>query len=246
LTQSWPVSLKNKIENMNTKELINEQDIIDGEVKTIAEQMGLKACYDGIISPEHYAKAEIKTSWVFREPYDSYGDCDYDYKKAIIERLNKIDTKRNRYFDPMRYLEYSLKNKLVLWDEIPDADKDVAVSKLLLQTAFTNINKIVGGASVNWNTFWNYTDKFSDLVKKQLAIADPKIIIASGTIEFFEKYGYLRNASSHKKSYRFYYVCEGKIILDCYHLGQRRMSQENLCNDIIMALQNAKENGFLN
>ena len=231
---------------MSIKELINEQNKIDGEVKAIAKQMGLKACYDGVISPEHYSMAPIKTSWVFREPHDEDGD--YDYKTSIVDRLKRNDIGRDKYFDPMRYLEYSLKKGLVLYDDIPYSDKDIVVSKLLLQTAFTNINKIPGGPSVNWNTFWDYTDKFNDLVKRQLAMADPKIIIASGTIEFFKRCGYLRNASVHKKSYRDYYVSEDKktIILDCYHLGQRRMSQENLCNDIIKALQNAKENGFLN
>jgi hypothetical protein len=50
---------------MNTEELIVEQEKIDKEVKTIAEQMKLGACCDGVISPEHYSKVEIKTSWVF-------------------------------------------------------------------------------------------------------------------------------------------------------------------------------------
>ncbi|HEY5043235.1 MAG TPA: hypothetical protein VIK53_14670 [Verrucomicrobiae bacterium] len=229
---------------MTAEELEIEQEKIDNEVKIIAEGLNAEAVYDGVISPEHYLLNPMKTSWVLREPHDSGGD--YCYKEGIIDRLDRNDIGRNKYFDPMRYLEYSLKNNLVLYDDIPDSDKDVTVSKLLLQTAFTNINKIVGGASVNWDIFPNYVDKFSGLVKRQLTIANPKIIIASGTIEFFRKYDYLTNASVHNKSYKEYYVNEGKIILNCYHLGQRTISQENFCNDIINALKDAKLKGFLN
>jgi hypothetical protein len=230
---------------MNTEELIIEQEKIDNEVKAIAENLGLGVCYDGVFSPEHYSLTTIKTAWVFREPYDASGDCDYDYKKDIIDRSKKIDTRRNKYRDPMRYLEFSLKNNLLLYEDIPDADKDDAVSKLILQTAFINIKKNMGEASVNRGNFWSYVDKFSGVVNRQLTIANPKIIIASGTIDFFKKFGYLTNASIHKKTYSAYYVSEGKIILDCYHLGQRRISQEKFCNDIIMALRDAKDTGFL-
>src|ERR1035438_1889492 len=115
---------------MNTEELIIEQEKIDNEVKTIAENLNLGACCDGVISPKHYSFAPIKTSWVFREPYDRGGDRDYDYKKGIVDRLNKNDIGRNRYFDPMRYLEYSLKKNFALRKDIPDSDKDIEVSKL--------------------------------------------------------------------------------------------------------------------
>jgi|ERR1017187_102042 hypothetical protein len=229
---------------MTIEEFKNEQNNIDEEVKRIAEQLNAEVVYDGVISPEHYLLAPIKTSWVLREPHDSGGG--YDYKADIIEKISRKGIGRNKYFDPMRYLEYSLKNNLVLYDDIPDSDKDVTVSKLLLHTAFTNINKIVGGASVNWDIFPNYIDKFSGLVKRQFTIADPKIIIASGTIDFFNRHGYLSNASVHAKTYRKYYASENNVILDCYHLSQHTISQEAFCNDIINALKDAKLKGFLN
>lgn len=230
---------------MNAEQLIIEQDKIDAEAKSIGEKLNLGICCDGVISPEHYSLTPIKTAWVFREPYDRGGACDYDYKKAIVQRLQITDTKRNKYFDPMRYIEYSLKTKFALYGDIPDADTNIEVSKLLLQTAFINIKKSMGKSQIDGNTFWNDVAIFSDLVKRQIAAANPKIIIASGTIDFFRGYGYLKNASQHEKNYRYYYHGEGKIILDCYHLGQRQISPEDLCDDIIMALKNAKENGFL-
>lgn len=233
---------------MTTEELIIEQERIDGEVEKIAEGLNVGAIFDGIILPELYHKRQndkINTLWVWREPHDSDGGG-YCYKKHIIEKRLKVrDTKRSVYLDPIRYLEYSLKNNLDLWGDIPDADKNVEVSKLLGQTAVINIKKSLGGVGVDWSTFWDYVDKFSDLVKRQIQIAEPKIIIATGTINFFEKYGYLANASIHKKTYRNYYVCGGQIILDCYHPKQTRINQERFCDDIIMALRDAKEKGFL-
>jgi len=230
---------------MTAEEIEIEQEKIDNEVKKIAEGLDAEAVYDGVILPKRYVSNPIKTLWVWREPHDSDGD--YCYKKAIIEkRLEVRDTRRNVYFDPMRYVEYSLKNNLVFYDDIPDADKDVEVSKLLGQTAVINIKKTLGGAGVDWSTFWNYVDKFSHLVKRQLEIAEPKIIIATGTIEFFNKYGYLANASIHEKTFGHYYVSDGKIILNCYHPKQTQITQERYCDDIIMALRDAKSKGFLN
>ena len=92
---------------------------------------------------------------------------------------------------------------------------------------------------------WKDVDKFSRLVKRQIEIANPKIIIATGTIGFFDKYYNLTKASSYKKTYRNYYVNDDQIILDCYH-PKARITQERFCDDIIMALRDAKERGFLN
>ena len=232
---------------MNAEELEIEQEKVDAEVKRIAEELNVEVVCDGVILPKHYLSTVIKTHktlWVWREPHDSDGG--YCYKKHIyLHRIEIRDTKRSVYLDPMRYLEYSLKNNLVWYADIPDADKDVEVSKLLGQTAVINIKKSLGGAGVDWSTFWNHVDKFSHIVKRQLEIAKPKIIIATGTIGFFEKYGYLTNASIHKKTYRNYYVSDGRIILDCYH-PKARIAQERFCDDIIMALRDAKERGFLN
>jgi hypothetical protein len=229
---------------MNAEELEIEQEKIDNEVKRIAKELNVEVICDGVILPKHYLLTKIKTLWVWREPHDDGGS--YCYKKDIIQRRIEIkDTKRSVYLDPMRYLEYSLKNELELYNDIPDADKNAEVSKLLGQTAVINIKKNLGGARVDWSTFWDYVDKFKSVVEKQLEIANPKIIIAAGTIGFFEKYGYLTNASHHEKSYRMYHVSDGRIILDCYH-PKAWIAPERYCDDIIMALRDAKENGFLN
>jgi hypothetical protein len=229
---------------MRADELKLEQAKIDQEVKRIAESMGLEAVYDGVISPDHYVARPIKVSWVLREPHDSGGD--YDYKSAIIDGAKRNHSKRHRYFDPMRYLEYSLDHGFPLWNDIPNSDEDINVSRLLLNTALTNINKIVGGARVDYGTFWDYVAKFSQLVQKQIEVAAPNVIVASGTIDFFKDCGFLDNAISFPKTYRNYYAVGDRIILDCYHLGQTTITQEAFCDDIILAVQDATSRGFLN
>jgi hypothetical protein len=230
---------------MTAQQLISEQTKIDAEVWQIAGQLELEVATDGVISPEHYSERKIKTSWVLREPHDDEGG--YDYKKDIVDRLNGNRIGRNKYFDPMRFLEYSLNNNFALWDDIPDSDKDVDVSNLLLNTAFTNINKIVGGARVrDWEIFWKNVRIFGSAVKRQIEVANPTIIIASGTIDFFKHFGFLENSISYPKTYRNYYVTGKQVVLDCYHLGQHTISQQNFCDDIILAVQDTKNRGLLN
>ena len=169
---------------MNAQQIIYEQSAIDEEVKRIADRLGFEAVYDGVISPEHYVLRPIKVSWILREPHDSGGD--YDYKEDIIDKLSKNKIGRSKYFDPMRYLEYSLDNNLTFYEDIPNSDEDVNISNMLLNTAFTNISKIVGGARVrDWGIFWQNVEIFSSVVKRQIEIANPTIIVASGTIGQF-------------------------------------------------------------
>lgn len=217
-----------------------QQEEIDDEIQAIALAHSEEAVYDGIISPKDYNKSRVKILWLAREPHDDGGD--YDYKSDIIDKQSRGVLRGERYFNRLRYIQYSCINDFKKWDKSVYYSNEKTYSDLVLQAAFINCNKIPGNAVVNWDKWWEYVDYYKRVVRKQIKLASPKIIIACGTLMYLEKYGYLKNAIKKEKSYRYYYNVDGCIIVDAYHIAARS-SVENYCNDIIEVLE--KERNIL-
>ena len=216
---------------MNTNEIINAQHIIDLKSEEIAKSINEKPVLDGIISPEDYINSTLKCLWLLREPTIDHAD---NIRSDINRRLDKGELKKNKYFDPMRHLIYSIDNNYIKNEDIKNTDYS---SNLLKQIAFVNCSKIRGGSKLNWPIWRKNYDLFKDIVFKQIQIANPNIIICVGTIEFLNKNGYLKDAEKKVKSYRHYYLKENSIIFDCYHLAQRKITQNSYVNDIISVLK---------
>ena len=225
---------------MDIEIIENKQKEIDEQIEVLTKSINKEPIYDGIISPKHYFSSPMKVLWLAREPHDVGGN--YDYKIDIIDKQNKGELKGKRYFNRFRFLQYSIENNFPAWDKKTFNSNDKEYSDLVLKAAFINCNKVPGGANVNWDIWRKYSDMYSNLVKKQIDLAQPDVIIATGTLNYLESYGYLANASKFSKSYRNYFIANNTIIFDCYHISTR-FSVENYCNEINDVLRgiNAKK-----
>jgi hypothetical protein len=233
---------------MNAEDFMRDQELIDAEINTIGTELDSQrgSVCDGVISPKHYLSSPTKTAWLLREPHDEGGG--WDFKTGIIARLNGTDPRpirSNRYFNPMRYLDYALNSDLVPYHRDLLANEHLAGPQRLLNTAFININKIPGGANVDPAVWLPYAEKFWPVVEKQFVLANPKVIIACGTVSYLERCGYL-NKYCYRQTERGYYRNDkNNIIVACYHLGQRTITEEALCNELMDCLRDARANGVL-
>ena len=219
---------------MEISNIVNAQNQLDKKMADIAESFGEEAIYDGIISPGDYVRTKRKILWLAREPHDDCGD--YDYKSEIMKGLNAGNIKKDKYFDLMRYLLYSIENDYISWEDIPDSDTSEHITNLLKEVAFINCNKIPGGANVKWDKFWLYSEAFREIVFDQIKLAEPTVIICVGTKNYLDKYGYLDETIKSEKSYRNYYTKGNILILDCYHIAAR-ISRQTYLDDIIKVLR---------
>jgi len=221
--------------------IINDIDAmqceLDGKMEDVADSLSDEAVYDGIICPERYVKSKYKVLWLAREPHDDGGD--YDYKSDIMNKIKAGELVGNKYFNKMRDLQYSLNNGYLDWDGLKNIDRKDYNYNNIGDIAFINCSKIPGGANLDWGKWWSNCEAFKDIVAKQIEIANPDIIICVGTRNYLEKYGYLNDAIMRAKSYRNYYLKEGRLILDCYHISAR-YSNRLYFNDIISSIKEWK------
>lgn len=205
--------MENKI-----KEITIEQNKIDKKAAVIANNINEEAIFDGIISPEDYLKSKIHIAWLLREPHDGGS---WDYKSALVDRSKEAPHK-HRFFDKIRYVQYSIKNNFILWNDIPNSDENEEVHKSFLDACFININKIGGYSTIDKDTFPKYVSLFKDLTMEQIHLAKPDLIICSGT------YSFVKDWFSEE---------EQKKLIDVYHISQRTISEQNFCDDIILKIK---------
>jgi hypothetical protein len=229
---------------MTIDELTQQQSIIDEDAKKLAGLRGRTVICDGVISPRDYLNAKYKIAWLLREPNEIDKNCAYDHKGNIVNRIQKGGLRKNRYFDPMRYLDYSLNHNYLKYRNIPKTDTSLEVTNLLLKVAFINESKIIGGSQIN-KEYIEHKILFRNILKKQIELYSPDIIIACGTIDSIKELGILGKSNPIKKNYRNCYVSNNKIILDCYHPAQRKIKQERYCDDMIDCIERMIKGKFV-
>ena len=74
---------------MTLEKLISDQEKIDKSVEQLGIENDLDVAFDGAISPKDYLNSNYKTIWIFKEPSEESGMHGSDYKKAILESLEK-------------------------------------------------------------------------------------------------------------------------------------------------------------
>lgn len=218
---------------MDFNEIISRQKEIDIKIRSVADKLKEVAIYDGIICPERYINSKRRILWLAREPHD---DCGYDYKSDIIYKQSINQLKGKRYFNRFRFIQYSIENNYINWNREIYDNNAKEYSDLILKAAFINCNKILGGASLNWERWNTFSKHYKDTVAEQIEIANPDIVIAVGTMNYLHQFGFVEGAKKYGKSYRHYYTKNGKVFLDCYHIAAR-YSLKNYCNDIVDVLK---------
>lgn len=154
--------------------------------------------YDGIINQELYDKCPVKILFIFREGY--YDENDYYGRKSYMPWLEYID-KKAHCFRCTECLKNAPKTWM-MWKKMEsitdhllrDLSVPVGESKPIEYSAFIDLKKSRETYSDyepdNNNTYTNdlsrilkYAKNDSELIKKQISIINPDIIICSGTYE---------------------------------------------------------------
>jgi uracil-DNA glycosylase len=80
------------------------------------------------------------------------------------------------------YWTFGLLNKLPAWTDVPQADGEFR-REWLRRVAVVNLNKAGGGASSDLRRLREIAARDADLLREQLALLDPSVVICGGTGE---------------------------------------------------------------
>lgn len=202
---------------------------------------------DGIINYEQYLKSNLKILWLLKEPYDTENDGKGGWSMAdllgeadVYEKFfNQKKTRSKKTWYPIIYTSFGILNNYKCYDDIEFIDKDPTMVSVLKQIAFININKLASTSTTNMNKLRKLFQRNSEILKRQIDLYNPDIIIGCKTLDIYFNLLELGNAELQKsQAGTKYYVKNNKLYIDAYHPGQIGITRykdanENYIDDLI-------------
>ena len=220
---------------MEIEKIKKVQEEIDNKYQ---DKYGENCSSDGIINIEKYCKTSPKILWILKEINDEDGyDQKYELNKMVIEVLesNSLnESNRKAWYktlDPIIYTSYQIFNGYIHYeDHSMDYIKDNPLMVETLQKiAFMNVKKQPGDARANNIQIQEWYDKTKDLLKEQIELINPDIIIGGSTLYLFQEDFKLDFIGESIK----YAIKDNRIWVDAYHPNQTQITREKYCDSIM-------------
>lgn len=180
---------------------------------------------DGIIDPTRWEKSPCKILFILKESYHARGaKGDWDMRRGLLE------THKGPFgqtFWKTAYLSYILLQ--LIQNKIPNFPDKKEVIEPFLSSAIINIKKPVGNKLSDINDLNEIARKDSDLIKRQIELIKPKIILCGGTWEVISENKIIEN---YKKVSRRVFKTRNLIIFHFWHPGvpaPAEVLQDTLC-----------------
>lgn len=164
--------------------------------------------YDGAVDEEKWEGASPKILFLLKE---AYTDDDKNESWSLCKLI------RERWKEPKSLLWWNVGRwaygiQHTTKDCIPRFPEDKAAAKALFEIAFVNIKKSGGLKSSDSDDLKKYVESDGDLIKKQVELINPDIIIFGYTWGLVEELS--RNAN---KVSEWVYLRENRILINFYH-----------------------------
>ena len=204
----------------------------NGDIKNYQNPM-----YDGPLNIEEYFKSDLKIIWVLKEAYDGPdGSCSgWNYAEAVGGNPNAyLLTKLNKTWLPIAYTSFGIQNKLKRNEMKKVRDDLNSYHEALRKISLVNINKLaaVNETSSPYSQVKKAFARFKQILKKQIEILEPDVIIWAGTDDWmWQLFGnsILKEERGKNTIWKL-----GKVILiPAYHPANTKIKNENYIDDII-------------
>ena len=115
-------------------------------------------------------------------------------------------------------------------NEMCDVVRDIAI---------INMQKLPSKNMTNTNhdDLYESISKYGDLLKRQIELLNPNVLICANTFGLYRKMFNLGEAERKEKNSIHYYCKDDKIYIDAYHPSQRTVKRVNYVNDIVESVE---------
>jgi hypothetical protein len=169
---------------------------------------------DGILNVDLYNLAKYKILWILKEPY---GNGDMDYSEYIEESF-KFKGKFHsapKMWERIIYTNYGILNNFEKWDDMDWLNKDENVFNSLKYCALINLKKVPGKTRSNYYEIQEHYNRSKEIIKKQLSLINPEIIICGGTFKLIkEDFGIGHPLVPNND---FGYLLGNQLFINAYH-----------------------------
>lgn len=197
---------------------------------------GSTLIYDGPIDDEQYYNAPIRITWLLKEAYDEDGDG-WDYGDGFFpEDIYSFISghKSKNTWQPIAYASFAILNGFPTFNDMANLSEEPQMAKVINQIAVVNTKKYSGKTQSHDREIEAAFYQNRELLKRQLAVLSPDIIIGGKTLHLYlELLGLTSPAGMLPNTKRPYYINNGKLFIDAYHPA-RRGSWFHYVDDLVL------------
>lgn len=207
-------------------------------IAKIIENSSTIPIFDGVINPEQYIKSSTKILWILKESNSkdkkswSFIDC-FSNPNWLLKN-NKLPSIRRVVYISHGILTPNLNS----WKDMPSST-DLICQESVKKIAYINIKKEPGGSNSNDKIIFESAKSNHNLLKKQISVYTPDIIILGNTLKYFAEnrndiFG--ENIGEYKVSpfNNHYYETKNRLYINAYHPSFiKGFTDENYVMDIV-------------
>ena len=199
---------------------------------------------DGIVNPDKWATQEVRPLFFLKEAYNGTESWNLINDYLLVDTGETIDNTWKK----VTQWTYGILNTTET--DAPSFDENYIPKKFannyLQSIAVVNVKKVAGKSTSVLSELKEAVANDKDLLKKEIELINPTVIVCGYTINFLEKI--FDRKIKKRKNKNLYYFTEinGKtvIIIDYYHPGNQYpdiMNYYAITNIYKLALQELKE-----
>lgn len=196
---------------------------------------------DGIVNLCEYYNSPIKIMWILKEPY-----CDKQNGGggwSIIKDLNeeralgkKCDSQGT--WHPIIYSSHGILNNFMNYEKMPKLSDNLALSIVLRQIAFINIQKLPAATRTNNTTLKRSYETNKEILLQQIKTYRPDIIIGGKTLHLFKQDLHITKNDELKYGH---FAKDRQLFINTFHPAQTTISRGEYVNKIIERVKDWKE-----
>ncbi len=187
--------------------------------KNRIESEGIHFNPDGIVNKTMWNKSSKKILFILKET----NGAEQDLTEAIQRSSEqKTGWHKGKVLRRVGRWAYGLEH---FNGDIPSFEEAKSYQfKAPVNTAYINLKKSSGGARTNEKLFHSHVEKYADLIKQQIELINPDIIVMGGTYKYLKKYVF-PDEQMVKVSERVHTVNNTRIAINAWHPAAIKKAQ---------------------
>jgi len=171
---------------VNPEELRRSEELLFSEWKATKEIVHKNSIADGVVHAETYINTTPRLLFLAREAHWE-DEGDHDIRGYLAKGAPGVTFRNWQVI--ARWTRAITTAEDVPWEDVDDEARGQDFKKEeFRKIAFVNIKKQGGSSSVNWNELVTYTKVCAQLVRRQIELYNPNIIVCNGTIWLLERF----------------------------------------------------------
>lgn len=198
---------------------------------------------DGVMYPDKYFNEDLRIAWILKEAYDEEDGTGGNWSYFDLFVKESFDVSTSKTFNPIIYASYGLYNNFTKYGGMDWIHDDPTMKEVLKNIAIINTQKLPSKnhSSTADSDLYESVNEYSDLLKRQINLLNPNVIIFGNTFKYFKDLLEIEDSEIVKGI--VCHVAKGnKLYISAYHPAQTQITKQEYVDSIVSVVEKWKQN----